>query len=526
MSMKKIVSIILAAVFVLGFIAGCGGNEAVQTPSSSSGDSGIGRKTSDKIVMVTANSWGSGLCPCDHTDLAKFGTEQLYFDRFIRQDPSTLEYSPSLALEWKYLDDGVTLQMKLREGVKFHDGQVFNAEDAKASIEAYSDQNNVSGVWWPCKMLVDIVDEYTINIVPETGKPYAGLINMLCITPGMSAQDLSSDVFDTTVNGTGYYKFIKLENNIMYLEANEDYWDGAPKTKYFEVHYVADSTTRLAALQSGEADIADRLETEQLAIINSDDTIYCIEQPTVEIKALLIKAGKEIWDDVRCRQAVAYAINYDEILALMGVSAIPCKVNIGTTVWGYDPSHCIIYDYNPEKARELLAQAGYPNGEGFPEIDLVVGVGSYPKTKEYGELIVGDLADIGIKCELKALEAASWLEYANGGPDSCYIVDGGWCPPGFDPDMRLNPHYRSVGFNTGDSDPVLDALLDLEAEAIVEADRKKILAEQVLPYINETVKAIPLFNTVTLVGVSNKLENFKYSPIMVYDIKDCVKYAD
>jgi len=475
--------------------------------------------------MVSANSWGSGLCPKDHTDLIKFGTEQLIFDRLIEQNPDTLAWIPSLATEWNYLADGVTLQMKLREGIKYHDGQDFTADDAKASIEAYSDPLNISGTWWACKILVDVVDKYTINVIPITGQPYAALINLLCMTPMMSAQDLATNNYINRINGTGYYKFVKLEDNIMYMEANENYWNGAPKTKYFEIRYIADSTTRLAALQSGEADIADRLETEQLSLINNDNRLSYLSVPTSEIKTLLYKVGKEIWNDVRCRKAVAYAINYDNILTLMGVGAIPCKINIATTVWGYDPSHCTIYDYNPEKAKQLLEEAGYPNGEGFPEIDLVVGVGSYPKTKEYGELIVGDLAAVGIKCTLKALEAASWLDHANGGPDICYLLDGGWCPPAYDPEMRLNPHYRTVGMNTGDSDPVMDALLDKQAAAITEAERKKILAEEVLPYINETLKAIPLFNTVTLVGVNNNLEGLIYTPAMSYNIKDCIKYA-
>jgi peptide/nickel transport system substrate-binding protein len=172
--------------------------------------------------------------------------------------------------------------------------------------------------------------------------------------------------------------------------------------------------------------------------------------------------------------------------------------------------------YDPELSQKLLAEAGFPGGEGLPEIEYITSVGFYPKTREYGELITAMLQEQGFPVKLTTLEPAAWEEQlyrrADGqGPG--HIVDVGWITGSPEPDLVLRPNYHSkFALINGVSDAEIDAALDKERNAPSTEERLKVLQEETLPLLAAKVPSLSLFSSVFLRAMSKNLEGVTFYP--------------
>ena len=529
--LKRLTVAAVAAMMAATVMAGCGDTSTTTDGSSAAGGdtaaastTGGGRTagSKDTLVILSAENFLGNWDPTSHTTLAQLHAEWICFNRLIHMDTDTQELSPELATSWEYIDDA-TLQLKLREGVKFQDGSDFDAEDVKATLEKHSSKDSVTTAWWSQPVKVEVVDQYTVNVRMEDGKPYAGLINMLCMVPVMSADDIADPAkLSAGFNGTGAYKFDKYENDTIYYSAFDDCWEGVPKTPYVQYKYVADSSTRLAALQTGEADIIERVESEQVSVLENNPDTEVITQLTTELKHLFFKFEVEPMNEELVRKAISYAIDRETIVndILQGYGEV-ADCYVSSTVWGYSPVDNFP-TYDPEKAKELLAEAGYPNGEGLPEMTYTTSVGFYVKTKEYGEFITANLQAIGLNVKFNPVETATWNDmYYQATP--CTMIDGGWGPPGLEPDLKLNPFYRSPGLITKFVDDQLDAVMDKEASELDSEKRKEILANEVYPLLAEKCEDVPLFNSMSIYGVGSNVKGFKSLPTTSFEVKDVVK---
>ncbi|MGN0608522.1 MAG: ABC transporter substrate-binding protein [Oscillospiraceae bacterium] len=534
MKLKKLTMAMVSALLAASMMAGCGASEGGSSSdggtaaanadgtaaAASSGGRTAGSK--DTLVILSAENFLGNWDPTGHTALSQLHAEWICYNRLIHMDTDTQELSPELALSWEYIDDA-TLQLKLREGVKFQDGTDFDADDVKATLEKHSSKDSVTTAWWSQPVKVEVVDQYTVNVQMEDGSPYSGLINMLCMVPVMSADDIADpSVLSSRLNGTGAYKFDKYENDTIYYSAFEDCWEGAPKTPYVQYKYVADSSTRLAALQTGEADIIERVESEQVSVLESNPDTEVITQLTTELKHLFFKFEVEPMNEELVRKAISYAIDRETIVndILQGYGQV-ADCYVSSTVWGYSPVEGFP-TYDPEYAAELLAEAGYPNGEGLPELTYTTSVGFYVKTKEYGEFITANLQALGLNVKFNPVETATWNDmYYQATP--CTMIDGGWCPPGLEPDLKLNPFYRSPGLITKFVDSELDAVMDKEAAELDSEKRKAILSDEVYPLLVEKCEDVPLFNSMAIFGVGSNVEGFKALPTTSFEVKNAVK---
>jgi len=511
---KKVMSIVLTLLLLIGIFSGCATTtEEPKNVSETSGTAAPEAKK-DTLTMLSAESFTGSWDPTGHTILANIHVEYIVFDRLVNMDMKTLEIKPGLATEWKYLEDGVTLELKLRKGVKFHDGSDFDASDVAETVKRFSDQSRVASAWWAEPILAEVVDDLTVRLKPSSGNAYAPLINNLCFTPIMSSDDIENEArLMNNLNGTGPYKFVKFENEQCSFIANEAYWDtpNAPKVKNFVFRYVADPATRLAALQTGEADIIERVESEQVPSIKADSALKLITVTAIEQKNLVFKFQVPPMDNKLLRQAISYAIDRETIVKdIMQGYAGQANNFVSEVAWGYEPAKGFP-TYNPEKAKQLLAEAGYPNGKGLPEITYATSVGFYPKTKEYGEYIVSNLADIGIKCKLVPMETASWLD-ALYQPTSANMVDTGWMPPGLEPDLTIGAFYRSPGQVSFCEIPELNEILMKEARITDSKERAEFLKTDVYPMIAEYVPHMTMFNSVLIYAMRSDVEGFEPTP--------------
>ena len=207
------------------------------------------------------------------------------------------------------------------------------------------------------------------------------------------------------------------------------------------------------------------------------------------------------------RQAISYAIDRETIVKdIMQGYATVADSFVSPVAWGYAPAKGFP-TYDPAKAKELLAQAGYPDGKGLPELTYLTSVGFYAKTKEYGEFIVSNLADVGIKCKLVPMETASWLN-ALYQPTPGNMIDTGWMPPALEPDMTLAALYKKPGLTTGGGDDKINEVLLNESRIVDPEKRAAYLKDTVYPMIAEVMPQLPLFNSMLIYAKSKSLQGF------------------
>lgn len=516
----RIFALLIVSAMVTTVFSGCA-PKPTATPTESNQPAPTVEPTAvakDSLVMLSAESFTGSWDPTGHTVLANLHLEQLVFDHLWEVDwaSGSTDYVPRLATSWKYLEDGVTLEIKLGPGVKFHDGSDFGAEDVAATVQRYSDPTRPMGFFWAEPIVATVVDPLTVNLTTTSGQPYAPLINNLSFISMMSSDDISNEeVLKAGMNGTGAFKFVSYENEQVNLVANENYWDKVPQIKTITFRYVADPATRLAALQSGEADLIERVDSEQIPTIEADPNLELITLPSIEQKNLVFKWAVPPMEEALVRQAISYAIDRETIVNdIMQGYATVADSFVSPVAWGYAPAEGFP-TYDPEKAAALLVEAGYPNGEGLSELTYITSVGFYPKTKEYGEVIVSNLADVGIKSTLQPMETASWLN-ALYSPASGNMVDTGWMPPALDPDITLASLYKNPGLTTGGGSAEINEALANESRMVDPAERAAYLKDVVYPLIAEVVPQLPLFNSMLIYAKSIDLQGF--SPASTSDL--------
>jgi peptide/nickel transport system substrate-binding protein len=316
--------------------------------------------------------------------------------------------APSLATKWTESDDGLTYDFALREGVKFHNGDPFSAEDVQFSFERYK---GTGATLLKSKVKsVDVVDPHHVrfrlhepwpDFMTFYGTPASGAA---WIVPKQYTEKVGSQEFKNRPIGLGPYRFVSHEPGVeLVLEANTEYWRQAPHVKQLVLKSVPEATTRLAMLKGREADVTYALYGPLAEEVQRDPNLKLepVHPPGTQWIVFVDQyEPKSPWADMRVRQAANHAINRQAINdaetlghSILSGSIIPRKFEYALPL---EP-----YAYDPQKAKQLLKEAGYPNGfeAGECSVDAVyAGV---------VEAAVNDLAAVGIRAKVRALERAA-----------------------------------------------------------------------------------------------------------------------
>src|SRR6266403_749266 len=296
------------------------------------------------------------------------------YEPLWERDPN-LKIVPGLATEMPKLVAPTTWEVKLRKGVKFHNGEDFNAESAKFSLERVKDPKlRASSNFKPIES-IEIVDSYTIRV--HTNKPWPTFLTVLTFAqasmypPKAYAGKQPADISRQPI-GTGPYKFGRwAKDEEIVLEANDAYWRGAPKIKTVVFRPIPDDAVRVAALQNGEIDLAVNIPPHLATIIDKHPKIFLSSAPSIRTIQLMYYTHQMDAQhktqgpyngptaDKRVRQAIAYAIDADEIIK----SVLDCKgIRVATMLpsmhFGFDPKLSPI-KADPARAKKLLAEAGF-----------------------------------------------------------------------------------------------------------------------------------------------------------------------
>jgi peptide/nickel transport system substrate-binding protein len=482
-------------VFVFALLASaCGSGNSTSSGASSSGGKGT------LIIGMTATSiplLDTGLAQNEGYEGVRFVGNQLYdgLTRFDLSDPDVIPpVVPGLAESWEPNADLTSWTFELREGVTFHDGTPFDADAVVFNLERYLDTgtpnfykelNAQAGLSVLGLKSFKKIDDMTVQI--DTNGPWSHLpadLTTIFFGSPTAIKELGNDGFGKKPVGTGPFTFKEMvTGQRLVMEKNADYWRGAPKIDTLILRPIPDPTARVSALRSGEVnwievplpDDRESLESQGFTVhLNSYDHVW----PWV------FDMSKPPFDDIKVRQALNYAIDReslsDNILQGTGqplVQAAP-EANFGYR------AETDTYDYDPEKAKALLAEAGYPDGFSFSLSIPTSGSGNMLPIP-MNEALQSDLAKIGVKVEIKPIEWAAMV--------TAFL--GGEVPDGAD-SVNISLSYQQEGFwtswygtgsatNVGKySNPEVDALfaqakteLDDEARGAIYADASKLITE-------------------------------------------------
>ena len=440
------------------------------------------------------------------------------FEALLERDPS-LKLVPTLAAEMPKLVAPTTWEVKLRRGVKFHNGEDFNADAVKFSLERLANPANKlrgSSSYAPIDR-VEIVDPYTVKI--HTKKPWPVVLTHIAgrqasMMPPKEYAGKETAAISRNPIGTGPYKFVRwAKDEEIVMEAFPGYWAGAAKIKTVVFKPIPDDSVRVAALQNGEIDVAVNIPPHLANIIEKHPKIFLSTAPSIRTIQLMIYTHQMDKDhkptgpysgptaDKRVRQAIAYAVDADEIIkSVLDGKAVRVATMLTSLHFGFDPALKPIKQ-DLAKTKKLLADAGYPNG-----IDIVLNgpQGRYVRDKEVAEAVAGQLTKAGIKTTLRTFEFVNYLNnmvYVHkAGP--VWLI--GWGTPTIDAETVYVPLFKSpnifVNWHNEDFNGMAEA-------AQSEMDQKKRLAlyHRINKLWIEEVPAVPLYQQIDLYGANRRL---------------------
>ena len=458
------------------------------------------------------------------------------FDPLIRKVYGTdgkIIFDPSLATSWENIDE-LTWVVKLREGVKFHNGNAFDAEDVLFSIERYKSSTGGAAGFVQAIDTVKALDDYTVEI--KTYTPYAILILDMAdiyISDKEYFEKVGIDGANTLPIGTGPYRFVEwIKEDHVTLEANKEYWAGPPSIERVVFRPLKNNSTRVAALLSGEAHIIYNVPANDIDRINKHAKTQVKPWQSPDVMNITIDVcrettpgikGKNPFVDKRVREAFALAIDKNAIIEKIyrghafPTGQLPIPGALGYT----DEVHP--YPYDPERAKALLEEAGYP--DGFSVV-WDVPVQRYLNDGPCSQAIAGYLAKVGINAELNLIPSNQYLSYINAADKTTMYYGASGTGKG-DIGYWYNRLFYTRGKKEGASNanrvwysnPRVDELLD-QADATADIGLRRILLEQVTKILHEDYAIIPIYQYESNYGVVKGIDFKPRVDSFIFSVKD------
>lgn len=503
---KKWLFSIMSVIFILSMaLAGCSSS----TSSSQSGSSKSASNVPQEITYASTTD-AVGLSPIATNDNASSNVITQVYETLFERDPNTMAIKPLLADSYTN-PDPKTWVIKLKKGIKFQDGTPFNADAVKYTFDKFRNPKTAA----PRASLLKPIETVTVQdentVVIKTKYPYGALLAAL-------AHNNASIVSPTadkagTLNkkpvGTGPFKFVEwVQGDHITLEANKDYWQGAPKLQKVTFKVVPDVNTAVSMLQTGQVQFLTGIAPETLSRIQSMSNVNLIKKNGTPVYYLGFNMDKGPMTDLKFRQAVAYAVDRDAYIKQLKGLGIKSNSIIGPKVFGYDSSaEKEGYNYDPSKAKQLLSQSSY-KGETLKML-----VANTPVYVKMAQIVQDQLKQVGIKTQISLLEWGTFLDVSKKGQfDITFLA---WTNSTGDGSELLYPNLDSENINASNTvryhNPAFDKLVDESRQTVDQNARKKFLDEANKMAINDAPMIVMNHGAVTA-AVDKSVKGFEIDP--------------
>jgi len=436
------------------------------------------RPDPNTLVMIIESS-PTNLDPRVGLDAYSERIDTLLFDDLLGRDEH-LNVQPQLAERWE-IPDPKTYIFHLHQGVRFHDGRMLTSRDVKWTFDSLLEgkirSTKAAAYRWVER--IEAPDDFTV--VFHLKEPFTPLLwnlsdGAIGIVPFGSGSEVSGHPI-----GSGPFRFVSAEQDKeVILERNDNYWGEKPKLPRVRFTVVPDTTTRALELRKGSADVALNALTGDLVLaLEKQPTLQVLHAPGTVLWYLAFNTRDPILKDSRVRQALAYAINRQPMVHyLLRDFARPADSLLPPESWAYDPE-LTRYDHNPERARQLLEQAGYPAANGV-RFHLTMKTGTEESTRLLAAVLQQQLREVGIVLDIRTFEFATFFSDVTRGAYQVHSLR--WVGGNEDPDIfeyvfhssKFTPNGANRTFY---SNPHLDALIDQARSELDQERRKRIYAE-------------------------------------------------
>ena len=462
--MKKFLAIILALIFVLS-MAACEGTQ------EQSGEAAGEVKYKETVTYVPSLKFVT-TDTMNTTSGTSLSLYYLVYNNLVEADTVTGELVPALAVSWELLAPDL-YEFTLREGVKFHDGTEFTAEDVEFTFNRAKEQGASAGKVTTIDH-VEVTDTYKIKFYltgPDADFLYRlpdGRLSILC-KKAFETMDAEA----ANMIGTGPFKYVevKIDDHVT-LTRNDDYWGELPKTKNLVYQEIPEQSSRLIALQNGEVDIISSPAATDKHYIEEDPDLVFAGFPGANLRYIGLNLNDPAFADIRVRQAIGYGINRAEYIA---VTYDGNAVEVNNMMNPINEFYAEIdgYTYDPDKAKALLEEAGVAPGS----ITISITGMQNAADTAFSTIFQSQMKAIGIEVTTDLLETATFTAKVK--PDSgeawqAEVNGWGGYINGPDNALRYLVHSASSGNAAHLNDPEMDALIESAALATDKAERKEL----------------------------------------------------
>jgi peptide/nickel transport system substrate-binding protein len=435
------------------------------------------------------------------------------WDNLVYRDPDTFQIKPLLATSWKPVDD-TTIDFELRKGVTFQNGDPFSADDVVYTVNTILADKALAV---PSNYLflagAEKLDDYHVRIKLKRVFPAAMeyLAMVLPIWPHAYREKVGADAYAKAPIGTGPYKITKVDGTTeIDLERNDAYFEGSPKGKpairFIKIHEVPDASTEMAELLGGRADWIWDFSPDQFNNVAAMPTLQAVRAETMRVAYMSIDAAGRTGADnpltkEKVRQAMFYAIDRVTMAKqLMQGNSRPLDAPCFPTQFGCDQAAATHYDYDPAKAKALLADAGYPNGFDTELVSYLL--------PQWNGSIQAYLKAVGINARVTQLQVGAAIQQTQAGKTP--LNTGSWGSYSINDVSAFLPYFFDGGVNDYTRDPEVEKLVK-EGGSVTDPDQRRKAYTAAIKLITEHADWMPLFTYVKTYGFSKQL-NFKAFP--------------
>ncbi|MEK4230750.1 ABC transporter substrate-binding protein [Solibacillus sp. FSL H8-0538] len=530
MKNKKFWSFGLFLLLALSMVlAACGSDtekEETSTTTAPTSETTTEEKAAPPQVLVFGRGGDSvSLDPAIVTDGESFKVTQNLFETLLNFGEQDTTINPGLAKDWEVSEDGLTYTFYLEEGIQFHDGTDFNAEAVVKNINRWKAGTEEDFYYFNsmfkaegADVITDVVADGDHKVIFTLSRPQAPFLKNIAMSPfgiaSPTAFEAAGDKFGDNPVGTGPFKFVDWKrNDSITIEKFDGYWQaGLPKLDKVIFRSIPDNSARLNALTANEIDLADGINPSDGATIEGNSALQLIERPSMNIGYLGLTNTRPPFDNVLVRQAVNYAIDQQAIVdAFFEGRAQVAKNPMPPSISGYNDD-IEGYAYDPEKAKALLAEAGY-DGKEIELWAMPVPRPYMPDGAKVAEVIQKNLADVGIPSEIVTFEWATYLEKAKNGEADAFML--GWTGDNGDADNFIytlldKDNIGSNNYAYYSNDEVHDLLIAAQSE--VDENKRIDLYKQAQVIIHEDAPWVPLAHSTPLLAAKAGVKGFLPHP--------------